>query len=68
MLATDQTNTALRLIAFGGCKRYARGNCHEAKKYSPYAWPAEQRWCDACIAKAALDGTLPARPANFKDC
>jgi hypothetical protein len=33
--------------------------CWQYGDRSPYALYGDQRWCDACIAYAALNGTLP---------
>lgn len=33
--------------------------CWDRHDRSPYASYGDERWCDACIAYAALNGTLP---------
>ena len=40
--------------------------CWQYGDRSPYALYGDQRWCDACIAYAALNGTLP-RPVMTID-
>jgi hypothetical protein len=55
----DQKTEALRLIATG-CERVTRGWCGDGvEDWTPYAAYMNDRWCYSCIAKAALEGTLP---------
>lgn len=60
-MSVDQMETALRLIG-GDCKRSTRGLCPDDPNLGPYAVVGAYRWCDPCIARAGLAGTLPARP------
>ncbi len=56
----DQMEAALRLIAGAGCENYTGGfDCMGNPDRSPYAEYTAGRWCDACIARAGLAGTLP---------
>lgn len=59
----DQMEAALRLIG-GSCERFTRGRCSDEPNLSPYAQYGADRWCDACIACAGLDGTLPPPPTT----
>ncbi len=54
----DQMAAALRLIG-GDCERFTRGLCSDEPHLSPYAQYGAARWCDPCIARAGLAGTLP---------
>ncbi len=53
-----QMEAALRLIG-GDCERLTRGRCPDEPNWSPYAAYTADRWCDPCIARAGLAGTLP---------
>jgi hypothetical protein len=53
-----QMEAALRLIG-GDCERFTQGLCSDEPKYSPYCEYTADRWCDPCIARAGLAGTLP---------
>lgn len=46
----------------GVCSRITTplpAGCWDRIDRSPYALYGDQRWCDACIAYAGLNGTLP---------
>ncbi len=53
-----QMEAALRLIG-GDCERLTRGLCPDEPNWSPYCEYTADRWCDPCIARAGLAGTLP---------
>ena len=57
-VSTIPVREALSLISSGGCERLTSGDfaCHHEPGWSPYAAERSGRWCDACIAKAALNG------------
>lgn len=53
----------------GVCSRITSplpAGCWDRTDRSPYALYTDDRWCDACIAYAALNGTLP-RPEQTID-
>lgn len=50
---------ALQLIGTE-CANYTSGQCEAPR--SPYARYGAERWCDQCIARAGLAGTLPPDP------
>ncbi len=49
---------ALRLIG-DDCEKFTSGLCLDEPNLSPYATYTAGRWCDPCIARAGLAGTLP---------
>lgn len=56
----DQKTKALFLISEMGCERLWEGWCGERKNnWNPYAEDDEKKWCNPCIARAALAGNLP---------
>lgn len=59
----NQMEEALRLIAKDGCERVTSGWCGDGvEDWSPYAQYGDDKWCQACIARSGLDGSLPQRP------
>lgn len=58
---------ALRLIAGEKCRNFTGDSCRDPymgrSPHSPYR---ADRGCDACIARAGLDGTLPPRPVEIE--
>lgn len=54
----ESMEAALRLIGTD-CATYTRGTCSDEPNRSPYAKYGADQWCDPCIARAGLAGTLP---------
>lgn len=58
----DTKTAALTLIAESNCEVSHIWSCSQDMTRSPYAQYLAYRWCMPCIARAGLDGSLPAKP------
>lgn len=55
----SQMREALTFIRGAGCENYTSGSCRDHPERNVYARYTADRWCDPCIADAALLGKEP---------